>query len=463
MRLYENLKSITLTLLIGISLILTGSLWFDNYYGLSLAMSDMISFFYSKIDLEDTKYIKEYVVPYKTTITNGDSGKWIYYVSSEPNTKSFEFIKELLISITDFSVDSAYNSEWEELINRKSIICEFADKVDAKVINLVLNNKLEYPNTTPIYISGIAITKTTTGGRVYIKSNDIIYRITINSNIDDLDQIIAKYSDFNTYAKYVMIDELGIEEFNGRKVETRFNAMLPISAKSDNRHLVSRLVKNSLLENDSEKIEERVTKIFDSSEYIKFITNENGYIYINDDESVIRVLDGDIIEYTSESSDETIEDVSWVSSFNTALRFIDTSSELKNLYLVSAILTDGTYEFVFGTYVEEIPVVDSSKAIFNNDKAKIHVKVHNNSVINYKERLQTYSTDSRSIYLSKFVHNILDDVFANVPKKSTITINKVELVYDVSSEYVLPVWKIEYEYKGQNSIILVEAAKLRNY
>ena len=52
--------SITLTLLIGISLILTGSLWFDNYYGLSSVMSDMVSFFYAKIDLEDTKYIKEY-------------------------------------------------------------------------------------------------------------------------------------------------------------------------------------------------------------------------------------------------------------------------------------------------------------------------------------------------------------------------------------------------------------------
>ena len=37
-----------------------------------------------------------------------------------------------MINLTEFSVDSAYNSEWEELINRKSIICEFADKVDAK-------------------------------------------------------------------------------------------------------------------------------------------------------------------------------------------------------------------------------------------------------------------------------------------------------------------------------------------
>lgn len=462
MRMYENLKSITLTLLIGISLILTGSLWFDNYYGLSLVMSDMISFFYSKIDLEDTKYIKEYVVPYKTTIANGDNGKWVYYVSSEPNTKSFEFIKELLINLTDFSVDSAYNSEWEELINRKSIICEFAGEVDAKVLNLVLNNKLEYPNT-PIYISGLAITKTTTGARIYIKSEDIMYRITINSNIDDLDQIIAKYSDFNTYAKYVMVEDLGIKSFNGRKVETEFNAMLPISAKSNNRHLVSKLVKNSLLDDNSEKIEERVTKIFDSSEYIKFITNENGYIYINDDESVIRVWDDDVIEYTSKSSTDNLDEVTWISSFNTALRFIDTASDLENLYLVSATSISDTYEFVFGTFLEEIPVVDSGKAIFNNDKAKIYIKVQNNSVINYKERLQAYLSDAESIYLSKFAHNILDDILVKVPKNATLKINNIELVYDISTEYVLPTWKVEYEYKGEKNIILVEATKLRNY
>jgi len=463
MRIYENLKSITLTLLIGISLILTGSLWFDNYHGLSLAMSDMISFFYAKIDLEDTKYIKEYVVPYKTTITNGDSGKWKYYVSSEPSNKSFEFIKDLLINLTEFSVDSAYNSEWEELINRKSIICEFADKVDAKVLNLVLNNKLEFPNTTPIYITGLAITKTTTGGRIYIKSNDILYRITINNDISQLDQIIAEYSDFNTYAKYAMLDDFGVKNFNGRKVETEYNTLLPISAKIDNRHAVSKLVKHNLIDDNPEKTEEKVTKIFENSEYIKFITNENGYIYINDDESVIRILDGDILEYTSGNSSESVEDVTWVSSFNTALRFVDKASELNNLYLVSASTVDETYEFVFGTYVDEIPVVDSNKAIFDNDKAKIHIKVNNNSVISYKEKLQVYLGDSKTVYLSKFAHNILDDILVNVPKNSTIKINSIELVYDISKEYVLPAWKVEYEYKNNKNTLLIEAAKLRNY
>ena len=268
-----------------------------------------------------------------------------------------------MINLTEFSVDSAYNSEWEELINRKSIICEFADKVDAKVLNLVLNNKLEFPNTTPIYITGVAITKTTTGGRIYIKSNDIIYRITINNDISQLDQIIAEYSDFNTYAKYAMLDDFGIKNFNGRKIETKFNTMLPISAKTNNRHMVSKLVKHNLIDNNSEKTEEKVTKIFENSEYIKFITNENGYIYINDDESVIRILDGDILEYTSGNSEKSVEDVTWVSSFNTALRFIDKASELNNLYLVSASAEENIYEFVFGTFVDEKPVVDSNKTV----------------------------------------------------------------------------------------------------
>ena len=63
----------------------------------------------------------------------------------------------------------------------------------------------------------------------------------------------------------------------------------------------------------------------------------------------------------------------------------------------------------------------------------------------------------------KFVHNILDNVLTDVPKKSILTINNVELVYDISTEYVLPSWKVEYEYKGNKNTVLIEAAKLRNY
>ena len=460
MRLIENLKSIVLTILIGISLILTGSLWFDNYYGLSSVVSNMISFFYDKIDLEDTNYIKEYLNPYKTTITNGDNGKWIYYVSSDGNKKCFEYIKNLLVNLTEFTVDSAYNSEWEELINRKSIICEIADKVDAKLLNLVLNNKLDLPTTSQLHISSIAITKSTTGGRIYIKSDDIIYRITVN-DIGEFEQIVANYSNSETYSKYVQLAEMGTTTFNGRQIKTKYDVLLPISTKNENRKPISKLIITDKFE-DTEKIEEVVEKIFNSDNYIKFITNDNGYIYINDDETVIKIANN-VIEYTSESAKNLENEETWVSSFNSALRFVDMASELKNLYLVSAKNIDGAYEFILGTYIEEIPVVDSSNSDFDNRNAKIYIKVENNTVVTYKEKLYSYSSDPLASYLSNFAHNILDTLLVEIPKKSTLTINNVELVYDVSSGNHLPLWLTEYEYNGKIMTTFTEAAKERNY
>ena len=57
----------------------------------------------------------------------------------------------------------------------------------------------------------------------------------------------------------------------------------------------------------------------------------------------------------------------------------------------------------------------------------------------------------------------LDDILVDVPKNSTVKINNVELVYDISEKYVLPVWKTEYEYKGNKNTIFTETTKLRNY
>lgn len=460
MRIVENLKSIVLTLLIGISLILTGSLWFDNYYGLSSVVSNMISFFYNKIDLEDANYIKEYLNPYKTVIANGDNGKWIYYISSDENKACFEYLKNLLINLTEFSVDLAYNSEWEELVKRKSIICEFADNIDAKLLNLALDNKLDLPSTAPLYITSIAITKATNGGRIYIKTNDIIYRITIN-DIGEFEQIIANFSNAETYSKYVQLEELGVTTFNSRKVETQYDVLLPISAKSGNRQAVSKLTVTTKF-SDIEKMEETVGKIFKSYDYIKFITNENGYIYINDDEAVIKLADN-IIEYTASSTKKSENDATWVSSFNTALLFTDTVSGLKNLYLVSALNNDGIYEFVFGTYVNEIPVIDSNNMIYSNQNAKIHIKVNNNTVIYYKEMLNSYSSEPVFVYLSNFAHNILDAILVKVPKNSTLKIENVELVYDISSESKLPLWATEYKYNDEINTVFIEAAKERKY
>ena len=78
MRVVEDFKSVVLTVLILSSLILTGSLWFDNYQGLSFAISKIPDFFFDKIDQEEySKIYEEMISPYKVTVINPDES--IYF------------------------------------------------------------------------------------------------------------------------------------------------------------------------------------------------------------------------------------------------------------------------------------------------------------------------------------------------------------------------------------------------
>ena len=461
MRVYENLRTVVLTLLIGISLVLTGSLWFDNYHGLSSVMSNMISFFSEEIDLEDKRYIKEYIKPYKTIIANGDNGKWIYYVSSKASEDAFSLIKNIILDTDKITIEKAYENEWEELTNRKSIICEFADSIDHKIFSLALNNKFNDFAAEPVGIFALALTKTTTGGNLYINSSESIYRIAVD-DIGEFDHILSNYSNSQTYAKFVKLEEIGITQFNTRKIKYKYDVLFPLSAKSSNRHKISKLISTNLVDN-AEKIEEKVEKIFNKNNYIKFITDDNGYIYINDDQSLIKFHDG-LIEYSAEKVNNIDNESTWIAAFNTALRFIDSISELKNLYLVSAEKNDNLYKFAFGTHVAEIPVIDSDKSVGDNRNAKIYIEVYNNSVVNYTENLTSYSEGYLAeTYLSRFTHNILDDVLEEVPKKAEIKIQDIELAYDVATNVNLPVWITEYTYKDKTNTIITEAGKIRNY
>ena len=84
MRVVENLKSMILTALIISSLVLTGSLWFDNYQGLSFAISKIPDLFLNDIDQEEySKIYEEIILPYKVTVINPDKNKWIAYSSDK--------------------------------------------------------------------------------------------------------------------------------------------------------------------------------------------------------------------------------------------------------------------------------------------------------------------------------------------------------------------------------------------
>ena len=127
MRIIENIKSIILTGLIISSLILTGSLWFDNYQGLSFAVSKMPEIFSDKTTQEEySKIYEEIIMPYKVTVINPDENKWISYCSDKMNLDAWNILKSKLSGITEETeIITGKIKEWDELINRKSIILEF--------------------------------------------------------------------------------------------------------------------------------------------------------------------------------------------------------------------------------------------------------------------------------------------------------------------------------------------------
>ena len=96
-RAFENLKSLILTVLIFSSLILTGSLWFDNYQGLSLLVSsihnNMIDKLVNDIFKEDSKHMpvmfksqKFSPFSYTDTVEQGTYGNFydLYYTNPYP-------------------------------------------------------------------------------------------------------------------------------------------------------------------------------------------------------------------------------------------------------------------------------------------------------------------------------------------------------------------------------------------
>ena len=101
MRVVENLKSMILTALIISSLVLTGSLWFDNYQGLSFAISKIPDLFLNDIDQEEySKIYEEIILPYKVTVINPDENKWIAYSSDKMNQDAWNILKNRISNLS---------------------------------------------------------------------------------------------------------------------------------------------------------------------------------------------------------------------------------------------------------------------------------------------------------------------------------------------------------------------------
>lgn len=462
MRVVENLKSMILTALIISSLVLTGSLWFDNYQGLSFAISKIPDLFLNDIDQEEySKIYEEIILPYKVTVINPDENKWIAYSSDKMNQDAWNMLKNRISNLSqDTEIITGKIKEWDDLINRKSIILEFGGPIDEEVLSLAIPN---LPKNTEAFknVEMFSITKSLAGNTIYIMQNDkgvrSLYKVLLKGEDDEIKTFMQSCENMKADVKYVTLETLGISKFyNNKSIIGSKNVLFPITNQKDKRDMVTKInVKKHFNTEDEYSMGKFVTDIFNNTDFAKFVTNDNGKIYINDDKSSIKLENDGIVEYINNAK-VSEDDSSTSKDFNVALDFINNMKVFENFFLLSAVENEGVYTFDFYLANDGVMAGFSKPIIEENRYAMMEVKVQNGEIRYFKGKLIDIEVTNQKAYVSKITHNILDNLLKEVENSSKINISELELIYDVTNEgSYYPAWITEYNLNKEESGISI--------
>jgi len=470
MRIWENIKSLFLCFLIGLSIYLTGSLWFDNYQGLSLVLANIPLNFRETFMTEEVEYSQKYIesiVPYKLTIASPDNGKWVLYYDSLDVAEAWNMAKVKFSHISEKTeVITGNISEWKDLIHRKSIIFEFGNTMDADVLKLVVPN-LKWINQPDFNnIKKIAITKSLDGAIIYvdckIENKDLLYKILLKEEMTEIESFIDGYIYKVADAKYVTMEETGTTKLYADKlVVPSADVLFPISNKLNLRDSVKKLsVEEYFDQNDAYSADKIAVLIFRNTDYAEFITEDNGNIYINDDKSHIQVDTDGMIEYVNKTNIDNMQESSVAVNYNAALDFIDLFGVYERIYLLSAFKREEEYEFRFFLAEDGIPFVSSQEVIENDFKSVIQIKVKNGVVQYFKGKLISFDLRKETMLISNFTNPILDELTLKMKEKQAVTVDNIQIGYEIDQlgeKY--PAWYIEYKVGNENGRIKLKATK----
>lgn len=471
MRIFENIKSLFLCFLIGLSIYLTGSLWFDDYQGLSLVLANLPLNLRETFLADSVEYTKKYsetIVPYKVTIASPDNGKWVLYNDSDDVAEIWNMAKVKFDDIHEKTeVITGNILEWKDLIHRKSVIFEFGDVVDVEVLKLIFP-KLKWINQPDFNnVKKIAITKSLDGAVIYVEcqinSGDLLYKILLEEEMSGIESFIDGYAHKVADVKYVTLEETGTTKFYSDKlVVPSTDVLFPISNKVDLRDRVRKIsVKDYFSQNDAYSPDKFAVLIFKNTDYAQFITESNGYIYINDDKSHIQIETDGTIEYISKAKSEEVTQNSITSDYNAALDFIGNLNIYENFYLLSASKQGDEYEFRFFLSEDGIPLISSNKIIEDDFKAMFQVRVKNGVVRYFKGKLISETLmKNDSLLISNFTKPILDEITLKMKEKQSVTVENIQLGYETDGvgEFY-PAWYIEYKVGNESGIIRLKATK----
>lgn len=459
-RAIENLKSFILTILIISSLVLTGSLWFDNYQGLSLRASsffnEAISSFYSNKEISIVH--DKIIMPYKVSVVNPDKNKWIFYASDDTHQNAWDIIKNRLNTLNDDSeIITGKVKEWEGLFTRKSIIFEFGGPLEYEVLRLAIPN---LPKETDAFnnVEKIAVTKSLDGNTIYILQNDngkkYLYKILLKGEDSEIEKFMENCENLKADVRYLELERLGTTKFFGNKeVVPQNGTIFPVANVRNHRDIVKQLNMTTYFDIQNEyDINRFVIEIFDNTDFAKFVTNDESKIFINDDKSSIKFEKNGVVEYINNSK-STGEVTSAAKNFNEAVEFISNMRVYDNIYLLDAKEDDGTYTFTFAVAVNGILLGFENPVISDDSHAMIEVTVSEGTVRYFKGKLLDLEATENGSYIFNFAHNILDNMLSKVEENTKVNIYSIELIYlcDNTGTYY-PSWIIKYNDKKSEDV-----------
>ncbi len=466
-RAFENLKSLILTILIFSSLVLTGSLWFDNYQGLSLLVSSIHNNMIDKFtnDKEISIVYDKIITPYKVTVINPDKNKWIFYETNSVHQSAWNIVKTRLNSLnSDSEIITGKVKEWDGLFSRKSIVLEFGGSIHYDVLRLAIPN---LPKETNAFnnVEKIAITKSLEGNTMYILQNDSgkksLYKVLFKGDDDELETFMENCENMKSPVKYLELEKVGTTSFFGNKeVIPQSGVLFPVSNINNHKEAVKQLRTSPHFDIEDEyTINRFLVDIFNNTDFAKFITNDESKIFINDDKSSIKFEKNGMVEYINNAK-QVEEVVSASKNFNAAINFINSMRVYDDIYLFSANEKDGIYTFTFSIAVDGVLIGMNDEVICDDNHAIIEIQVSEGNVKYFKGKLLKLELLENERYISNFTHNILDEVLSKVNNDTKTNIYSIELMYivDKAGTYY-PNWVVRYGEKKtdelKNAIIYV--------
>lgn len=476
-----RLKTYTLIILIISSLILWGSLWFEDYHGLSaffVKIGDTVFSSLINIGREDiqSKYEKIFI-PDKIIVNNGEEGHWLLY----PSGGSFEELwklakpaaKNIITGNKTYRLESIQKSEWDSLLGKRSIIYSFNYPLNDELIPLMFKADKNKINEEAVNIGEMAITKFGQDITFYIKRNygsQFSYQkfsISDPKFISDTN-FEAVFSDANL-VKYASMKEA----FNNTTINLTYEdrVFAPIFSFSDAEKKAVMLkeveFKPAAAVNDEEKVNEIAGKVFDGRDYTYFIKSDGAHIFIDERNNTLKISPDGLVEFeTTDSELINPEEFNLSGVLKMALSMTekimaDKFNGMDTLYISEMSKEKGQYIIKMNYTIDGIPIECSRQGRLPEVNSPIEILASKDQ-IKFRLMALDYRVLEGGVKLSSDHDSIVNAIFAEENSTKSIHIDNIKLVYEYDGENMaakLPVWMVSYQSGDKSKKIPVEAVK----